>query len=153
MPEETKPAPAEPNLDRELLLTELREGRMDTRIFFQLVVGWFTFFLSVMLAAIAWTAKAASEGMKNHQTVLVVSTFFVAQIVLGIVVCVVVRRYLTRATAAHARIEAALSSPKPVRVAQTDLDVSNSFMRHVLVVMMVTLAVYAVAWLVLPHVV
>ncbi len=153
MSDETKPAAGEPHVDRELLLTELREGRMDTRIFFQLVVGWFTFFLSVMLAAIAWTARAASENLKNHQTIVVVSTFFVAQIVLGLVVCVVVRRYLTRATAARARIEAAITSPTPTRVTPADLDVSNSFMRHVLVVMMVTLAVYAVAWLVLPHVV
>src|SRR5438105_1295224 len=87
------PSP-DPTAYRELLVTELKESRTDVRTVFQLLVGWFTFFISVMVASIGWCAKAMIDGgAKSEALTAVVASFFIAQIVLGAIACAVVRSY------------------------------------------------------------
>ena len=81
----------------ELLKKEMEELHSYVRSHFQLLVGWFTFFCTVAVGAIAWGVSASLDDKHKLVTslpALAVCLFYTVQILLGCVTCWLVHRDL-----------------------------------------------------------
>jgi hypothetical protein len=82
---------------------------------FQVYVAWFTFFITTLMAAIAWTLKAVID---NDRKITYIKAFyavvvlFAIECVLGIAATVFMYNDLSLFTARVANIQAALSQPE-----------------------------------------
>ena len=83
------------------LALEMEEIHNYIRMMFQTYVAWFTFFITVMFAAIAWTLKVALDEKGNisfAQPLYAVSTLYAIECVLGVVATILVYRNLRALT-------------------------------------------------------
>ena len=77
--------------------TCIAERHNYARHIFTALVGWFTFFVTVNYASMGWLSSAADKNLITWKVVLLISTIFAIQNVLGIMICLIVRSYFKRA--------------------------------------------------------
>lgn len=99
----------------ELLEKEMEELHNYVRSHFQLLVGWFTFFCTVLVGAAAWGVGASVNG--SHKLVdplpsFVVGCYFTVQILFGCVACWFANRDFRRIDARIGAIQGYLAGPR-----------------------------------------
>jgi len=78
----------------DLLRMELTEINSYARHHFQLLLNWYTFFLTVNFAAISWFATVLLRGeLKVTLPILVITAFFLLQAILSYLACIEARKH------------------------------------------------------------
>lgn len=72
------------------------ELHLYSRHLIQLWVQWFTFFLTVNYVALGWFAGGDHNKLTNRCSLVYIAALFITQNVLGIIVCMIARRYFSK---------------------------------------------------------
>ena len=98
------------------LTSEMEEIHNYIRMMFQTYVAWFTFFITVMFAAVAWTLKVALDEKGKitfTQPLYAVSTLFAIECLLGVAATILMYRNLRALTDRVGAIQTlSMSSPQ-----------------------------------------
>lgn len=81
--------PMDTNVIKDLLLKEIDQTNEHARILFQVYIAWITFFITILLGAMATAIKASLRNgrVRYPQIVYFIATLFGIQVVLAILVC------------------------------------------------------------------
>lgn len=126
-------------------LTELfKLQHEDVRWMFQLLVSWFTFFLTVLLVAYGWffTKKPSEHPGRNLRRV---GWFFLVQILLAIGACAYCMAYFARATDTSVRIAKAMANA-PIALTTSVSREPLSIIQPCVVLMILALVVNFCFW-------
>lgn len=81
----------------ELLQKELDEHHQYSRNNIQLLINWYTFFLTLQLGAFGWFGtEIAKEGIKQFYAIYVVAVYFIVQNILSIIGCQLAKKDILR---------------------------------------------------------
>jgi hypothetical protein len=115
---------------------------------FQLLVSWFTFFVTVNYASMGWLAGSRKPGPR----IVLIASMFIAQNLLGILACLAVRRHLLTADKKILGLEQHVVG-SPLRVV-ADLDNETpmplGLYSWVIFLMVVALITIIIAWACFP---
>lgn len=96
----------------ELQLHESQQAHDHVRTIMQLVVAWFTFFMTVQVGAVAWALanRYSSEGTQFRGSIWFVTIFYIVQNILGVIATMTCRKSIRHIRNRIARILADAST-------------------------------------------
>lgn len=118
------------------------------RFTMQQLVGWFTFFVTVNYASMGWFAKADVSAASMKGLISLVRWMFIAQNILGIAVCIFVRRQVVLMRAQISSYEDFVELLKPADGPRRPRDecMPCKLYTQATTLMILTQAVIVVAW-------
>jgi|GEM_PF-3388638 len=132
--------------------TSIKERHEYARHVFTSTINWFSFFVVLNYGAMSWLA--GSDKLKGDpRSVILVASGFIAQNILGIIACLIVRRYFARSETRLLEAQAILLKRKSIPEDLSDLSGQTCLPRRlystVIALMIVALVPILVAWAVL----
>jgi hypothetical protein len=132
----------------------IRERHEYARHAFTSTINWFSFFVVLNYGAMSWLA--GSDKFKGDpRAMILVASGFIAQNILGIIACLVVRRYFRRSNGRLLEAQAILLRRKSMTEDLSDLSGQTCLPLRlystVIVLMIIALVPILIAWAVLIH--
>jgi len=134
----------------DFLRAEIAEINNYAKQHFQLLLSWYTFFLTVNFTVLGWfTNLLLTNSLKTSLPIIYIALFFLVQITLSYLACLEVRKYFLAAYGRYCQILNLLSVPTKNPDAKPQAALPIQSYSKILALMLSTLASFSVFWLAL----
>lgn len=139
--------------EKDLLAMELGEQYNFVRHHFQLLLGWYTFFLTVNFAVIGWfTSVLLTGSLKQSLPIVFIALFFISQQVFSYIAIVQVTRYFIETHARCAELLEKMASKAAILHLQPQTPIPIEIYVKIMDLMRYTLISFCFFWIVLTAV-
>lgn len=139
--------------EKDLLAMELGEQYSFARHHFQLLLGWYTFFLTVNFAAIGWfTSVLLTGSLEQSLPSIFIALFFITQQIFSYIAIGQVTRYFVQTHARCVELLNKMASNAAVRHLQPQTPIPIEIYVKIMDLMRYTLISFCFFWIVLTAV-
>ena len=130
--------------------SDIKQRHDYARHAFTATTGWFTFFVTVNYASMGWLAGSADKFSGNHSVIRLVAGLFITQNILGIIACVIMRRFFFHC---NDRIRESLRALPEVEISGDECDLAGQtglpigLYSILMILMIVALIPVLIAWI------